>query len=264
MGLDVDLDKLPKTLDSIKEPGARVVRFNREIVEATYQYACAYKLNSAHYEKMGIPGLSALKATITEIQKSHPDIPIIVDAKRGDIAETNEYYAQGIFDELGVDAATVHPYMGRQSLLPFLSRADKGVIVMGANSAKGAEEFQDLPVGASGDPLYLYICRQVATKWNENNNCAVTAGADNPAKLGRIRQVIGEMPILLLGIGAQGGDLKACLNQGIGTQSFGLIINSSRAILYASAGDDYGLAAGKAARAMNEDISQIYSELLKS
>lgn len=261
VGLDIDVAKFPEHLSAIGQLDERIVEFNRNIIEATHEYACAYKLNSAHYEKLGLDGHKALKSTILHLRATHPDIVIILDAKRGDIADTNEYYAEAVFDELGADVVTVHPYMGRESLEPFLRRSDHGVIVMGANSAKGADELQGLKVGPDGELLYKYICRTVSEKWNTSGNCAVTAGADDPIKLGEIRGVVGDMPILLLGIGAQGGDLEACVQAGAGRQTFGLIVNSSRAILYASRGTDYAAAAHDAARNMNESLKKAYHGL---
>ena len=258
IGLDIDVDKIPQSLNTEMDIVSRVTLFNQKIVEATHSYACAYKLNSAHYEKLGESGLRALKLSIKHIKDSYPGIPVILDAKRGDIGDTNKYYAEAAFDELEADAITVHPYIGRESLTPFLSRTDKGVIVMGANSADGAGEFQDLVVGEDDQPLYLYICRRVATEWNEHGNCAVTASANDLEKLGSIREAVGEMPLLLLGVGAQGGDVKECVQRGVAKQSFGLIINSSRAIIYASDGDDFAEAATRAASGLNTQIIEAY------
>jgi len=260
VGLDVDLAKFPKHLDAVTQIDMRILEFNRHIVEATHEYACAYKLNSAHYERIGLDGYSALKSTIEYIRAAHPDVLVILDAKRGDIGDTNEYYAEAVFDELGADVVTVHPYMGHESLEPFLRRADKGVIVMGANSAHGAGEIQDLIVGKASEPLYQYICRLVAEQWSSFGNCSVTAGADNPEKLREIRAVVGGMPILLLGLGTQGGDLEECIKAGAGKDTFGLIVNSSRAILYASDGMDYGDAAHVVARTMNEALKKAYEQ----
>lgn len=258
VGLDVDADKLPYSLNEVSETAERVRAFTRGIVDATHSYACAYKLNSAHYERLGYEGLVALKSTIAYIHENHPDIPVILDAKRGDIDVTNEYYAHAVFEELDADAITVHPYMGGRSLEPFLSRKDKGVIVMAVNSTPGAGEFQDIAVGSKDTPLYEYICRRVAKNWNKNGNCAVTASALDIEKLRRVRAAVGEMPILLLGVGAQGGDVTKCVQAGRAKRSRGLIINASRSILYASSGKDYLIAAEEAARKMNDAIMREY------
>ena len=256
VGLDPDASRLPASLSG--DDAARVVTFGKEIVDATNEFAAAFKLNSAFFERLGVAGASALEQTIAYIKERYPDCPVILDAKRGDIENTNRYYAEAVFDTLGADVVTVHPFMGRLSLTPFLDRSDKGVIVMGANSSTGAGEFQDLPVGHGGVPLYEHICRTVATDWNGLRNCAVTAGATEPDKLARIRQVVGDMPVLLLGIGAQGGSIEESLEVGVAGDSFGLIVNSSRAILYASERADFAEAAHSAAANLNLQLSRSY------
>ncbi|MFC0673816.1 orotidine-5'-phosphate decarboxylase [Brachybacterium hainanense] len=253
IGLDPDESRIPEALHGTGIQ--RVDGFCREIVAATAPFASAFKLNSAFFERMGAEGARLLEDLIGHIRAQHPDRLIILDAKRGDIGSTNRSYAEAIFDVLGADVATVHPYMGRASLAPFLERSDRGVIVMAANSAVGAGEFQDLLVGQPPVPLYEHIGRVVAQEWNGLGNCAVTAGATEPEKLARLRRAVGEMPILLLGLGAQGGDLAACLRAGRAPESFGLIPNSSRAILYASSGPDFAQAAHEAARRFNDQLS---------
>lgn len=253
IGLDIDLKRLPESLDG-NSATDKIYEFITRIVDATSDYACAYKLNSAHYEALGADGAVLLARSIRYSKERHPDIPVILDAKRGDIADTNEFYAAAVFDELGADAVTVHPYMGKQSLLPFLRRAEKGVIVMGANSAEGAGELQNLTL-EGGEPLYRYICQRVATEWNEYENCAVTASALDPDQLAGVRSAVGDMPILLLGIGAQGGDLEASVRHGAARDDLGIIINISRAIMYASSDSDFAEAAGEKARQFNEQIA---------
>ena len=259
IGLDIDEKRLPGSVAPGVDAIERIRQFLFIIISVTHQSASAYKLNSAHYERFGAQGVALLEEIIRHIHQEYPSIPVILDAKRGDIADTNIFYAQAAFDELNADVVTVHPYMGKQSLIPFLSRKDKGIIVMGANSAEGAEEFQDVLVGDAHEPLYKYVSRCVAQTWNYNKNCSVTAGANDPRKLGDIRSVVGEMPILLLGIGAQGGDLVECMKYGKASQSLGLIINSSRAILYASAGDDFERAAQQSASRLNRQITELYT-----
>lgn len=254
IGLDIDMAKLPAVVREVDGAGDRVFLFAKTIIEATHEYACAFKLNSAHFEAMGAEGYIALKKVIDYIKTHYPTIVVILDAKRGDIANTNEYYARAVFDELGADTVTVHPYMGQLSLAPFLSRRDKGVIVMGANSAEGAAEFQDLVIGTSGEPLYVYVCRSVAERWNSGNNCAVTASALDVHSLATIRGAVGEMPILLLGVGAQGGVVDECVDAGRATRDIGLIINASRSILYASSDKDYAQAAAREAERLNKSI----------
>lgn len=256
IGLDIDSEKLPAIFKNISDEQERVTTFAKEMVDATHRYACAYKLNSAHYERLGAAGYESMKDIITYIHVSRPGIPVILDAKRGDIDTTNEYYAKALFDELGADAVTVHPYMGGQSLKPFLSRKEKGVIVMAVNTTPGADEFQSISVGSADIPLYEYVCRQVAADWNVNGNCAVTASALDTNTLLRVRAAIGEMPILLLGVGAQGGNTIESVGCGRAKKSLGLIINASRSIIYASSGSDYREASIEAARKLNDDIRQ--------
>lgn len=230
----------------------RIDEFCRTIVDATAQFAAAFKLNSAFFERLGVDGTLLLEETIGCIKDRHSDCLVILDAKRGDIDHTNTYYADAVFDTLGADVVTVHPSKGRQSLLPFLERTDKGIIVMAANSTLGAGEIQDLIIVSSGLPLDEHISRTVAAEWNTKNNCSVTAGATEAHKLARIRRAVGDMPILLLGLGAQGGNIDECLRMGRGRDCFGLIPNSSRAILFASDGPDYADAAHRAAEDFNQ------------
>lgn len=254
VGLDPDESRIPDVLRGTASQ--RVGEFCREIVAATGPFASAFKLNSAFFERMGVEGARLLEDLIGYVKDRHPGCLVILDAKRGDIDHTNQYYADAVFDTLGADVVTVHPYMGRASLRPFLDRGDKGIIVMAANSTPGADEFQDLLVGEPTGPLYEYVGRTVAQRWNILQNCAVTAGATEPAKLARLRSAVGEMPILLLGLGAQGGDLRECLRVGRAERSFGLIPNSSRAILYASSGADFADAARDAATDFNRQLAR--------
>lgn len=203
---------------------------NKKVVNATYDLACAYKPNSAFYEAEGITGLENLKKIVQYIQTKDPDIPIILDAKRGDIGNTNEGYVKAIFDDLGFDAVTISPYLGEESLRPFLERKDKGIIILVKTSNPGAGEFQDLKVGAK--PLYQVVAEHVAL-WNKHGNCCVVVGATYPKELASVRKIIDDMPILIPGIGAQGGDLEATIKAGQNSQGQGMIINSSRGIIFA-------------------------------
>lgn len=195
---------------------------NKKVVDATFDLVLAYKPNAAFYKD------AQLEETVNYIKSTHPDIPIILDAKRGDIASTNEAYVKTIFDDLGVDAVTVHPYLGRESLQPFLDRVDKGTIVLVKTSNPGAGEFQDLKV--SGKPLYQVVAEHVAD-WGKN--VGVVVGATYPQELSKVRKIVGDMPILVPGIGAQGGDLKETLKNGLNSKKQGLIISSSRGIIFA-------------------------------
>lgn len=196
--------------------------FNKTIIDATHDLVCAYKPNIAFYEE----SLEILKQTARYIQETHPDIPIILDAKRADIGNTNEAYAKNIFDNWGFDAVTVHPYLGKEALEPFLKRTDKGIIVLVRTSNPGAGEFQDLLV--SGKPLYQVVAQHVK---NWGNNIAVVVGATYPEELKKVRKIVGDMPILIPGIGAQGGDLEAAIKNGLNSKKQGIIISVSRSII---------------------------------
>jgi orotidine-5'-phosphate decarboxylase len=169
------------------------------------------------------------------------------------LANTNEAYARAIYDELQMDAVTIHPYMGKEAAKPFLDRKDKGVIVLVRTSNPGAAEFQDMKM-ENGEELYKTVARHVADSWNENGNCAVVVGATYTEELKAVREIVGEMPILIPGIGVQGGDTAKTVSAGKAQESFGMVINSSRGIIFASSGEDYAEAAGKAAQALGEEI----------
>lgn len=205
--------------------------FNKNIIDQTFDLVCAYKPNSAFYEAESVAGLEALKKTVDYIHQKDSTIPVIVDAKRADIGNTNEEYAKAIFDDLKADAVTVHPYLGKEALEPFLKRAAKGIIVLVRTSNPGAGEFQDLSVDEK--PLYQVVAGHVAKDWNTNGNCAVVVGATYPEELKKVREIIGDMPILVPGIGAQGGDLEATIKNGLNSKKQGLIISSSRGIIFA-------------------------------
>lgn len=203
---------------------------NQSIIDATFDLVCAYKLNSAFYEAEGETGWQALKKTIQYINQKDPLLPVILDAKRGDIENTNEAYVKAIFDELGVDGVTVHPYLGKQSLQPFLDRKDKGIIILVKTSSPGAGEFQDLEI--DGRPLYQVVAEHVAS-WNTNGNLAVVVGATYPEELKKVREIVGDMPILIPGVGTQGGDLDSTIKAGRNSHGQGMIISSSRRIIFA-------------------------------
>lgn len=204
------------------------LQFNKSIIDSTYDLVCAYKPNSAFYEALGSEGWDILKQTADYIKENHPDIPIILDAKRADIGNTNEEYAKAVFDELGFDAVTVHPYLGKEALQPFLNRSGKGIFVLVRTSNPGAGEFQDLEV--EGKALYQVVAEH-ARNWGEN--LAVVVGATYPEELKRVREIVGDMPILIPGIGVQGGDLEQALKAGLNSKKQGIIISSSRTIISA-------------------------------
>ena len=225
------------------------------IIDATANLVCAYKPNSAFYERYGEAGIRALSRTISYSQKNFPHIPIILDAKRADIGSTNTGYVLSAFDQLGVDAITVHPYLGKEALAPFLERKDKGIIVLAKTSNLGSGEFQDLLVGEDQEPLYQVVARNVAQNWNSNGNCGLVVGATYPAELRRVREIVGDIPLLIPGIGAQGGDVAATVAAGRDSRGWGMIINSSRGIIYASRGDDFAQAAYFATVRLRDEIN---------
>jgi orotidine-5'-phosphate decarboxylase len=253
VGLDTDPRRIPESVAPGGAPAERVVEFNRRIVERTADLACAYKPNAAFYEALGTDGFRALAETVAAIRDGAPDAAVILDAKRADIGSTNAGYVTAAFDQLGVDAVTVHPYLGGEALAPFLERREKLVFVLARTSNPGAGEFQDLL--ADGVPLYRHVARAVAGGWNAAGNCGLVVGATYPDELRAVREdVPAEMPILIPGAGAQGGDVTAVIaaNRDAGSDAF--LVNSSRAILYASSGEDFAEAARAAAQALDSEI----------
>ena len=257
VGIDPDITKIPEHL---KSGSTRNVfnTFGRAIVDATKDIACAFKPNSAFYEMYGEEGYAALHDICTYILEVAPNIPVILDAKRADIGHTNEGYARSAFEYLKVDAITVHPYLGREALGPFISRKDKGVFVLCRTSNPESGELQDLKV--DGESLYLRVAKLVSSSWNSNNNCGLVVGAPYPEELRAVRNVAPEIPILIPGIGAQGGDLAASVRQGRNSHGRGIIINASRAILYASDGKDYADCARAMAKEYDSAIRQALVE----
>ncbi len=222
VGLDSDITKIPPAFRSDQTPQ---FSFNKSIIDATHDLVCAYKPNSAFYEARGAQGVTELKATCDYIREKYPDIVLILDAKRGDIGSTNEGYVSFAFEYLGADAITLHPYLGKEALAPFLNRKDKGCIILCRTSNPGAGEFQD--------GLSDRVASHVANEWNGNANCALVVGATYPEELTRVRAIVGDMPILLPGIGAQGADTESAIKAGLNSKKAGLIVNSSRGILFA-------------------------------
>ena len=230
VGLDADFAKIPKHFLKKKFPQ---FEFNKYIIKQTHQYAAAFKANSAFYEARGDKGIRELKMTTDYIKKNHPDIFTILDAKRADIGNTNNGYVTSIFDWLGFDAVTLHPYLGSEALAPFLDRKDKGSIILcrTSNHGKlGAEEFQNLKVGNKF--IWEIVAERVSKVWNKNKNCMLVVGATYPKEMKKIREITGDMTFLVPGIGAQGGNLKAIMKNGLNKKGFGLIINSSRGIIF--------------------------------
>lgn len=255
VGLDSDYGRIPAMLKENASVEDALFAFNRAIIDATHDLVCAYKPNAAFYEAQGDAGFRALNRTVHYIQETYPGIPVILDAKRADIGSTNLGYVEAAFDILGVDAITVHPYLGQEALAPFLARADKGIIVLAKTSNPGAGEFQDLLVGEAREPFYQVVARHVATRWNSNGNCALVVGAPYPAELKRVRGIIGDMPILIPGIGAQGGDIEATVTAGKDSRGWGMIINASRTIIFASQQSDFTQAARNATESLRAEIN---------
>ena len=248
VGLDPEPAKFPARFAG--DPDA-VFAFCRDIADATADYACAFKPQIAHFAALGAE--DALRRLIAHLKSAHPDVPVILDSKRGDIGSTAQHYASEAFDRYGADAVTVNPYLGRDALQPFLDRADKGVIILCRTSNPGAGELQDLLV--AGRPLYQHVAEKAALEWNANGNIALVVGATWPGQLAEVRALVKDMPLLVPGVGAQGGDAGAVVSNAKLADGMGLMVSSSRAVLYASRGDDYAEAAARAARELRDAIN---------
>lgn len=250
VGLDPDPARFP---EAIVDDEDALFHFCRDIVDATAEFACAFKPQIAYFAAHN-RGESALQRLIAHIDAAHPDVPVILDAKRGDIGSTAEQYAVEAFDRYGADAVTLNPYMGHDSAEPFLRRGDRGCIFLCHTSNPGARDFQELEV--DGRPLYQHIAQTIAQDWNAAGNCALVVGATFPGELKVIRGLVGDMPLLIPGVGAQGGDVEAVVRQGATADGTGLMINSSRGILYASSSAGYAEAAAEAARSLRDTINR--------
>ncbi len=254
VGLDPEPLRFPAHLRD--EPDA-IFAFCREIVDATADLVCAFKPQIAHFAAQRAE--DALERLIAHIHVQHPGVPVILDAKRGDIGSTAQHYAAEAFERYRADAVTLNPYLGRDSVQPFLDRADKGVILLCHTSNPGAADLQELSVrGADGGelPLYQHVASMISRDWNTNGNCALVVGATWPEQLAQVRALVGDMPILVPGVGAQGGDAEAVVRNGATRDGEGLIISSSRAILYAGGGEDFADAARHAALSLRNDINR--------
>jgi orotidine-5'-phosphate decarboxylase len=254
VGLDPEPSKFPAHLN--ESPDA-VFAFCRAIVDATADLVCCFKPQIAHFAALGAE--DALQRLIAHIHTAHPGVPVILDAKRGDIGSTAQNYVIEAFDRYGADAVTANPYLGRDSVQPFLDRADKGVVILCRTSNLGAGDFQDLLVSdgsGAGRPLYQRVAEIVARDWNGNGNCALVVGATWPEQLREVRAIVGDMPLLIPGVGAQGGDVEAVVTNGRTADGSGLIISSSRAILYASPDAGYADAARAATLELRDTINR--------
>ena len=247
VGLDPDPAKLPSPLDGAS--GA-IERFCREIVDATADLVCAFKPQIAYFAAVGAE--AELERICRYIREQHPDVLLVLDAKRGDIGPTAEQYAREAFHRYGAHMVTVNPYLGTDSVTPFLQHPGHGVFVLCRTSNPGSGDFQSLTV--DGEPLYLHVARRVALEWNELGDCGLVVGATYPDELRRVREVVGDLPLLVPGVGAQGGDVQATVDAGATADGFGMVINSSRAVLYASSGNDFADAARRVATATRDEI----------
>ena len=248
VGLDPEPSKFPGALNGRADA---IFEFCKTIADATAPYASSFKPQIAYFAAHRAE--DQLEALIAHIHEKHPGIPVILDAKRGDIGSTAQHYVTEAFERFKADAVTLNPYLGRDSAQPFLDRADKGVILLCHTSNPGAADLQDLDVG--GKPLYQHVARLIAQTWNTNGNCALVAGATYPEQLAEVRALIGDIPLLVPGIGAQGGDVQAVVRNGRTAAGTGLMINSSRAILYAGNGEDFADAARKATLDLRDSIN---------
>jgi orotidine-5'-phosphate decarboxylase len=249
VGLDPELERFPAHIAGGASP---IFQFNKAIIDATHDLVCAYKPQFAHYA--ACEAEDQLERTIEYVHKQYPQVPVILDAKRGDIGNTAERYASEAFERYGADALTVNPYLGGDSLEPYLRHAERGVIVLCRTSNPGARDVQDLDVG--GRPLYQAIAQLAAQRWNVRGNCLLVVGATYPQELAAVRALTGDMPLLVPGVGAQGGDVAQAVRAGQTAAGTGLIISSSRAILYAASGEDFAQGARRAAEALRTEINR--------
>ena len=248
VGLDPEIERMPAALAAEASP---IFQFNKAIIDATADLVCAYKPQFAHYA--ACEAEDQLERTIEYIHRTYPSIPVILDAKRGDVGNTAERYAIEAFERYGADAVTVNPYLGGDSLEPFLKYQNKGVIILCRTSNPGARDVQDLQVGSRR--VYHAIAELAAQRWNSRGNCALVVGATYARELAEIREIVGDMPFLVPGVGAQGGDVHQAVTNGRTRGGTGLIISSSRAILYASAGADFAQAARTATVTLRDQIN---------
>ena len=250
VGLDPDIARFPGVLQGRSDA---VFEFCRAIIDATASYACAFKPQIAYFAALAAE--DQLQAICDYLNQHYPDIPIVLDSKRGDIGATAEQYAREAFERYKADAVTVNPYMGFDSIEPYLQWNEKGVIVLCRTSNPGGSDLQSLLV--DGQPLYQHVARLVAQQWNRNGQCALVVGATFPQEIAEVRKIVGEMPLLVPGIGAQGGDIEATVLAGQTRDGTGMMINSSRAILYAKQVDGEGFAdaAARVARETRDAIN---------
>ncbi len=252
LGLDTDIGKIPPFLRGEKQA---LFTFNKEIIDATQDLVCAYKPQIAYYSSQGAE--DQLEMTINYIKEKYKDIQVILDSKRGDIDATATQYAKESFVRYQADAVTVNPYMGSDAIRPFLQFREKGVFVLCKTSNKSSQDFQNRII--DGKPLYYWVAEKAVNEWNEYHNLGLVMGATGPQELGEIRALGDEVPFLVPGVGTQGGDLDQVLSQGLNSKNRGLVINSSRAILYAGQGPDFHLKSRLVAESMVQVMRKYFS-----
>jgi len=248
VGLDPEIERFPP---HIAESASPIFQFNKAIIDATADLVCAYKPQFAHYA--AYEAEDQLERTIDYIHRSYPGIPVILDSKRGDVGNTAERYAIEAFERYHADAVTVNPYLGGDSLEPFLKYEDRGVIILCRTSNPGAVELQDLEV--NNRRLFHIVADLAARRWNSRGNCLLVVGATYPRELAEVREIVGNMPLLVPGVGAQGGDVAQAVQNGQTPAGAGLIISSSRGILYASSDESFASAARDATQKLRHLIN---------
>ncbi|MBO5720071.1 MAG: orotidine-5'-phosphate decarboxylase [Bacteroidales bacterium] len=254
VGLDTDIKKIPQHLLSEEEP---IFAFNKAIIDATAQYCVAYKPNLAFYESLGVEGWIAFEKTVKYIQTNYPDMFIIADAKRGDIGNTSEMYARSFFDHLNIDSVTVAPYMGEDSVKPFLGYEGKWVILLALTSNKGSHDFQMIK-DTEGEQLFERVMRTAQT-WATPDEMMFVVGATQGERFTDVRKVAPKSFLLVPGVGAQGGSLQDVCKYGM-IEDCGLLVNSSRGVIYVSKGEDFAEAAAKAAEEVQKEMEAILKE----
>lgn len=255
VGLDSDIQKIPQHLLTTEDP---IFAFNKEIIDATAECTVAYKPNLAFYESLGAAGWTSLEKTVKYLKSNHPEIFIIADAKRGDIGNTSSLYARAFFETLDFDAVTVAPYMGEDSVKPFMTYAEKWVILLALTSNKGAFDFQFLKDESSGDLLFESVLK-ISQNWGNEENMMYVVGATKAEKLKEIREIVPNHFLLVPGVGAQGGSLQEVAKYGMNSKC-GLLVNSSRGIIYVSSSEDFAEKAGEAAKEIQQEMEVLLNE----
>jgi len=248
VGLDPEIERFP---EQFAEQPSPIFQFNKAIIDATADLVCAYKPQFAHYA--AYEAEDQLERTIDYIHRTYPGIPVILDSKRGDVGNTAERYAIEAFERYHADAVTVSPYLGGDSIEPFLKYEDKGVIILCRTSNPGAGDLQDLEI--SGRRLFHVVADLAARRWNTRGNCLLVVGATYPRELAEVREIVGNMPFLVPGVGAQGGDVAQAVQSGQTAAGAGLVMSSSRGILYASSGENFASAARDATVKLRDQIN---------